>query len=77
MQLPLSENVQRYVYSSDILHSQDTTSYSIININNINILPKDGCNCYGKTATADQQTDQWEYQYDTKSSQEALYNVVP
>jgi len=53
------------------------TSYSITNINNINILPKDGCNCHGKTSTADQQTDQWEQQYDTESSQEALYNVVP
>jgi hypothetical protein len=46
-----------YVYSSDILQSKNTTSYSIININNINILPKDGCNSYGKTSTADQQTD--------------------
>ena len=65
------------MYSSDILHSQDTTSYSITSINNVNILPKDGRNCYGKTSTADQQADQWEHQYDTKSSQEALYNVVP
>ena len=72
-----SENVQGHVYSSDILQPQDTTSYSFTHIFNINVLPKDGCNCYGKTSTADQQTDQWEYQYDTKSSQEALHNVVP
>jgi len=48
-----------------------------MNITNVDTLPKDGCNCYGQTSTADQQTYQWEHQYDTKSSQEALHNVVP
>jgi hypothetical protein len=71
-----SLNIQGYVYSLHILQSRDAISYSIMNIN-INILPKDGCNCYSKTSTADQQTDNWEYQYYAKSSQQALYNVVP
>jgi hypothetical protein len=73
----MSENIHGYVYFLDILQSQDAISYSITNINKSNILPKDGCNCYSKTSTADQQTDDWEYQYNAKSSQQALYNVVP